>query len=104
MTEQEEVDLLPIFKERMHIFHDSEDDNLKAIIEGSKSEIKRMTGSDDLNIIGIRELILERSRYVYNDSVEFFEDNFQAQILGMSAVISETEVTGDESVSTPEDK
>lgn len=103
MTEQEKVDLLPIFKERMHIFHDSEDGNLKAIIDGSESEIKRMTGSDDLNIIGIRELILERSRYVYNDSVEFFEDNFQAQILGMSAVISETEVTGDESVSASED-
>lgn len=81
--------LLEAYKARMHIFHDSEDENLKDILSGSIAEIKRMTGSDDLNIPGIRNLVLERSRYVYNDAAEYFEDNFQSQIIGVSLVVSE---------------
>jgi hypothetical protein len=95
--------LLKKFKSRLHIFHDSEDENLKSILEESKSEIKRMTGSDDLTNEGVQSLIIERSRYVYNDSVEFFEGNFQSQILGVSANL--TIGTGDDNdESIPETK
>lgn len=95
--------LLKKFKSRLHIFHDSEDENLKSILKESKSEIKRMTGSDDLTNEGVQSLIIERSRYVYNDSVEFFEGNFQSQILGVSANL--TIGTGDDNdESIPETK
>lgn len=88
--ENTEMDkLLKAYKARMHIFHNSEDDNLKDILKSSMNEIKRMTGSDDISIPGIRNLVLERSRYVYNDAAEYFEDNFQSQIIGVSLVVSE---------------
>lgn len=94
MSETDKGNLLSIFKARMHIFHDSEDKNLQQILNSSTNEIKRLTGSDDITISGIQELVLERSRYVYNDAAEFFEDNFQAQILGVSAEIN---IKGDDS-------
>ncbi|KRK11838.1 hypothetical protein FD51_GL000821 [Lacticaseibacillus zeae DSM 20178 = KCTC 3804] len=31
-----------------------------------------------------KELVIERTRYVYNDQVEFFEDNFLSTIIGLS--------------------
>lgn len=68
--------LLKLFKQRMRIGYDTDDENLKAILESSVSAIEKLTGSDDLTDPAIRELVIERSRYVYNDSLEFFYDNF----------------------------
>lgn len=77
-------DLLVEFKERMHISHNSEDDNLIRILESSKEYIDSRCGvSADTNQQA-KELVLERSRYAYNDSVEYFEDNFLSQILSLS--------------------
>lgn len=76
--------LLIEFKKRMKIFHSVEDEELERSLNASKMAIKRMTGSDDINNHSIKELVLERSRYAYNDSLEFFEDNFQSMILGVS--------------------
>ena len=78
--------LLEEFKNRMHIFHDSEDDNLKRMLKASQSAITRMTGVSDMDNEEYKELILERSRYAYNDSLEFFEENFISQILGVSFI------------------
>lgn len=78
--------LLKEFKDRMHIFHDSEDDNLKRMLKASQNAITRMTGVNDMNNEEYKELILERSRYAYNDSLEFFEENFISQILGVSFI------------------
>lgn len=77
-------DLLTEFKERMKIFHTTEDDNLIRILESSKEYIDSRCGvSADTNQQA-KELVLERSRYAYNDSVEYFEDNFLSQILSLS--------------------
>ena len=76
--------LLPAFKERMRIFHTAEDTNLSRMLEGSQRAIKRLIGDDDLTHQEVAELILERSRYVYNDQVEFFYENFKADILGIA--------------------
>lgn len=69
------------FKERMHITHQSEDDNLKRILSASLRDIQEKCGefSIDDNERG-KELVFERSRYVYNDAVEYFDDNFLSQI------------------------
>lgn len=77
-------ELLKIFKLRMRIFHDEEDDNLNHILKGSLSYIKRYCGSEDLTNESIKELVIERSRYVYNDQVEFFYQNFKAELMAMS--------------------
>ncbi|MDT2597377.1 head-tail connector protein [Enterococcus dongliensis] len=76
--------LLKDFKSRMRIFHGADDENLKNILESSKTAIKRWCGSDDVTNPEIRELVIERSRYVYNDSLEFFNENFQSELMAVS--------------------
>lgn len=86
-------DILVEFKERMHISHSSEDDNLKRLLSFSISAIKSSCGEFD--IYGekdtdqrAKELIFERTRYAYNDALEYFDDNFLSQItsLGLSLI------------------
>lgn len=68
----------------MRIFHAADDDNLKSILESSLAAIKRWCGSDDVKKPEIRELVIERSRYVFNDSLEFFNENFQSELMAVS--------------------
>ena len=73
MTPEEQLHpLLKSFKERMRIFHTGEDNNLSKMLESSESAILSLVGSKDSADPRVRELILERARYVYNDQVEFF--------------------------------
>jgi len=76
--------LLDEFKRRNHIFHDSENESLDEILNKSRVAIKRLVGSDDITDLQIAELVLERSRYVYNDALEYFDDNFQSELIGVS--------------------
>lgn len=94
---KDETGLLDEFKSRNHIFHDSEDESLNNILVKSQQAIKRMTGTDDLTNIQVAELVLERSRYVYNDALEYFEDNFQSMILGVSFDAQPKDEEGDDS-------
>lgn len=95
----EETGLLDEFKARNHIFHDSENDNLNDILSKSQVAIKRLVGSDDLAKPQIAELVLERSRYVYNDALEYFNDNFQSELIGVSLDNYSPE-SGDDNVSS----
>lgn len=76
--------LLKFFKERMRIFHTGEDHNLSKMLESSESAILSLVGSKDSADPRVRELILERARYVYNDQVEFFYGNFQGDLMSLS--------------------
>ena len=76
--------LLKSFKDRMRIFHNGEDANLSKMLESSGSAILNLVGSKDSTDPRVRELILERARYVYNDQVEFFYDNFQGDLMALS--------------------
>lgn len=76
--------LLEAFKERMKIFHDAEDANLSRMLTSSEKAILDLTASSDIRDSRVEELILERSRYLYNDQVEFFFANFQGEILELS--------------------
>lgn len=87
------TNLLDEFKERMHISHSSEDDNLKRLLSFSISAIKSSCGEFDINgekdtDQRAKELIFERTRYAYNDALEYFDDNFLSQItsLGLSLI------------------
>lgn len=85
MTAEEQLHpLLKSFKERMRIFHNGEDANLSKMLESSESAILSLVGSKDSADPRVRELILERTRYVYNDQVEFFYGNFQGDLMALS--------------------
>ncbi len=95
-------ELLKEFKDRMHISHNSEDDNLKRLLSFSIKAIKASCG--DFDIYGekdtderAKELVFERTRYVYNDTLEYFVGNFISEItsLGLSLIpeSSETDAT-----------
>ena len=81
-----EVELHPLltaFKGRMRIFHDGEDANLSRMLESSEQAIFHIVGTTNHNP-RVRELILERARYAYNDQVEFFYQNFQGDLMALS--------------------
>lgn len=77
------------FKNRNRIFYNFEDERIKTDLEMSFEDIKSKCGEFDIekNLLG-RELVYERTRYVFNDKLEEFHNNFlssivQLQILNM---------------------
>lgn len=61
---------------------------MKELLSFSVAYVEDKCGSFDIdgeNNIDkrARELVLERTRYAYNDAVEYFDDNFQSDILGL---------------------
>ncbi|MFJ7585604.1 hypothetical protein [Bacillus cereus] len=74
------LEILQQFKERMHL-GDHEDDNLKRILSASNKALIRSCGNYDINTDEtFKELVFERSRYVYNDALEYFNSNFLSEI------------------------
>ncbi|MEI4716953.1 hypothetical protein WAG26_16735 [Bacillus cereus] len=91
------VVILQGFKDRMHL-GDEEDDNLKRILSTSNKALLRVCGNYDLNKDEeFKELVFERSRYVYNDALEYFDKNFLSQInsLGIDKALEEIKLDGD---------
>ncbi|TEA84583.1 hypothetical protein [Bacillus thuringiensis] len=89
--------MLQEFKGRMHL-GDEEDDNLKRILSTSNKALLRVCGNYDLNKDEeFKELVFERSRYVYNDALEYFDKNFLSQInsLGIDKALEEIILDGD---------
>ena len=74
-------EIIKAFKQRMRIYHDTEDDSLESMLESSFLVVKNLCGDFDIRSDAEgRELVFERTRYVYHDSVEFFEQNFRSRI------------------------
>ncbi|MEW4319527.1 hypothetical protein Q0N71_26370 [Bacillus thuringiensis] len=91
------IEILQQFKDRMHL-GDEEDDNLKRILSTSNKALLRICGNYDLNKDEeFKELVFERSRYVYNDALEYFDKNFLSQInsLGIDKALEEIKLDGD---------
>lgn len=70
------------FKSRNRIFYNMEDDRIKKDLEMSYEDIQSKCGrfSMDDDNLG-HELVLERTRYVFNDKLEEFHDNFLSSIV-----------------------
>ena len=88
------TEILEEFKERMHL-GDFEDENLKRILKSSYEDLKETCGDYDLTDETFKELVFERSRYVYNDALEYFEENFLTRIntLSMRKVLGDQDET-----------
>ncbi|EKQ19535.1 bacteriophage [Lacticaseibacillus paracasei] len=84
MNDDQIESLLTDFKSRMSIYHSSEDAELKNMLQASYDAVIRMTGVSDITNNQFKELVIERTRYVYNDQAEFFEDNFLSTIIGLN--------------------
>lgn len=85
--------LLKKLKDRMHISHNSEDSNLKELLSFSIADLQDKCGVFNVDEHDrARELVIERTRYAYNDAIEFFDENFQSQItsLGFSLYVAES--------------
>ena len=70
-------------KQRLKLFHSYEDDNIEKLLKQSHADITYRCGSfnmdSDSDVRGA-ELVYERTRYAYNDSLEFFNENFLTNI------------------------
>ena len=90
-------ELLAEFKERMKL-SDDEDANLTRILKASIEDLLDKCGAYDVHASErFKELVFERSRYAYNDALEYFNNNFLSQIttLALSAALT-VEGTNDE--------
>ncbi|WP_144940124.1 hypothetical protein [Paenibacillus sp. 32O-W] len=80
------------FKLRMHLDGD-EDGNLARILKASHADLTRICGDYDLTDEVFKELVFERSRYAYNDALEYFYTNFLTQINNL--MVAKALETGD---------
>lgn len=74
-------DHVNIAKQRLKIFHTFEDEHIKQLLNESYEDIKSRCQEFDMddNYQGAT-LVYERTRYAYNDALEYFHDNFLGPI------------------------
>lgn len=73
------------YKRRFRIFHSSEDDDIGEQLESSFADLKSIIGDFEPNkFLKGKELVFERTRYLRNESLEYFYDNFQTMIMDAS--------------------
>ncbi|ADY19649.1 hypothetical protein P4U05_11320 [Bacillus paranthracis] len=90
-------EILQQFKDRMHL-GDDEDDNLRRILFASTKALIKDCGAYDINEDEtFKELVFERSRYVYNDALEYFTKNFLTEInsFGIAKALEEINLDGE---------
>ena len=74
-------ELLKQFKDKLHILHDDEDDNLKRLLSFSYEILCEKCGFFDIaNNEQGKSLVFERARYEYNDKLEYFDTNFLGEM------------------------
>jgi hypothetical protein len=74
-------EVLEEFKERMKITSNSEDKNLQRMLASSFNRITELCGEFDLERESSgKDLVFERTRFMYNDALEYFEDSFLSLI------------------------
>lgn len=83
MANEITMELLVEFQDRMKL-SDDENSNLTRILKASIEDLIDKCGDYDVHTSErFKELVYERSRYVYNDALEFFDTNFVSQIVGL---------------------
>lgn len=75
-------DLLSEFKDYTKISHDTEDEYLKNLLKKSYSNLVSRFGEFNIyeNLEG-QDLVFARSRYAYEDLLEYFNDNYQDDLI-----------------------
>ncbi|RXI70507.1 head-tail connector protein [Clostridium tetani] len=75
--------MLQEVKEYLKITWEDENSYIQGIINRGKDYLNSLTGTElDFTIEGqSKSLLLDYCRYAYNNSLEYFEDNFNKEIL-----------------------
>ena len=84
MADLKNAELVEKLKGRLHIFHSMQDGVFDDWITASIQAIQDRTGFKTVDDPCFKELVMERCRYIYNDSLEFFDENFQSSLLSLS--------------------
>ena len=79
----EQPDLLQQLKAYLKITWDDEDEALAGMIERAKAYLNDLTGVelDFEKEAPPKSLLLDYCRYVYNNASEYFEENYQQELL-----------------------
>lgn len=91
-------EILQEFKQRMRLDGYEDDDNLGRILSASNAALIIACGAYDIHTDEtFKELVFERSRYVYNDALEYFNTNFLNQIntLAIDKALEAIQLEGD---------
>lgn len=73
------------YKARFKIFHLSENDTIGQQLDNSFLDIQSLIGDFDPSLYTKgKELVFERTRYLRNEALEYFYDNFQTMIMDAS--------------------
>lgn len=80
--------MLEEVKAYLKITWNDEDTELESVINRSKSYLEALSGTvlDFETNLEARGLLLDRCRYVYNNASEYFEENFQKEILRLQLI------------------
>lgn len=82
-------ELLREAKARLRVLHISDDEYIKTLISSSIYDLRSQCGFFDVDSnLSARELVLERVRYAYNDSLEYFNVNFRSKIIELAFCIA----------------
>lgn len=75
--------MLEKVKEYLKITWDDEDAAITALIDRGKAKLQELVGAElDFETEGqARSLLFDYVRYAYNNASEYFEENFQQEIL-----------------------
>lgn len=88
-----EKEFINEYKARFRIFNSSEDADIGKQLDDSYKDIKSLIGNfDPTKYSKGKELVYERTRYLRNESLEYFYGNFQTVIMDASVdLVGETE-------------
>lgn len=81
--------LLQEVKDYLKITWGDEDANIEGVIARGKSYLDDLTGTTlDFDAVGPpKSLLLDYCRYVYNNASEYFEENYQRELLRLQLQI-----------------
>ncbi|MDS0178499.1 hypothetical protein KZA27_05095 [Staphylococcus capitis] len=83
------------FKSRNRIFYDMENERIKNDLEMSYQDIQAKCGLFEMDESSLgRELVFERTRYVFNDKLEEFHNNFLSSIVQFQIINMEVSDDG----------
>ncbi|HHY42566.1 MAG TPA: phage gp6-like head-tail connector protein [Thermoanaerobacterales bacterium] len=81
--------MLDDIKDYLKITWDDEDDYLTSLISCGQTKLNELAGAElDFETEGLpRSLLFDYVRYAYNNATEYFEENYQHEILRLQLMI-----------------
>lgn len=84
LSEGDIIKCLTFVKARLKMVYDAEDEALKQMIINSHRDIGSKINNYDIEDERIFELVCERTKYTYEDVLEYFEQSFHGNLWSLS--------------------